>query len=68
MAQDHHDRMVRVHLLGHSKVVNAVVGNDICQVVLWNRCTLFMRYSECDRGSGGADAEANTEVLLQKQI
>lgn len=34
MAQDHHDRPVWVHSLRHTKVVNAVVGNDVCQVVL----------------------------------
>lgn len=37
MAQDHHDRTVRVHPLGHAEVVDAVIGNDVCQVVLWSR-------------------------------
>lgn len=34
MAQDHHDGTVRVHPLGHTEVVDAVVGDDVCQVVL----------------------------------
>lgn len=34
MAQDHHDRAVRVHSLRHAEVVDAVVGNDVCQVIL----------------------------------
>lgn len=36
VAQDHHDRTVRVHPLGHTEVVDAVVGDDVCQVVLWS--------------------------------
>lgn len=34
VAQDHHHRAVRVHSLRHTEVVDAVVGNDVCQVVL----------------------------------
>ena len=67
MAQDHHDRTVRVHLLRHPEVVNAVIGDDICQVVLWNRYTLFMKLSACDRGSEGADVE-DVIVLGQTQM
>lgn len=49
MAQDHHDRTVRVHPLGHTEIVDAVVGNDVCQVVLWSGQTLSIRYSVSDR-------------------
>lgn len=36
MTQDHHYRAVRVHPLGHTEIVDAVIGNDVCQVVLWS--------------------------------
>lgn len=36
MTQDHHDGPVGVHLLRHAEVVDAVVGDDIRQVVLWS--------------------------------
>lgn len=35
MAQHHHNGAVRIHPLGHAEVVDAVVGDDVCQVVLW---------------------------------
>lgn len=34
VAQHHHHRPVGIHLLGHAEVVDAVVGNDVRQVVL----------------------------------
>lgn len=40
MAQDHQDRPVRVNPLGHPEVVDAVVGDDIRQVVLWNKAII----------------------------
>lgn len=51
VAQDHHDRTVRVHPFRHTKVVDAVVGDDVCQVVLWSERTLSIRHSISDRRS-----------------
>lgn len=51
MAQDHHDRAVRVHSLRHAEVVDAVIGNDVCQVVLWREHTLSIMQSVSDRKS-----------------
>lgn len=34
MADDHHHRPVRVHLLGHAEKANTVVGNQICKIIL----------------------------------
>lgn len=51
MAQDHHDRTVRVHPLRHTEVVDAVVGNDVCQVVLRREQTVSIRPSLSDRKS-----------------
>lgn len=51
MAQDHHDRTVRVHPLRHAEVVDAVVGNDVCQVILWIEQTLSIRHSEKEQMS-----------------
>lgn len=45
MTQDHHDGTVRVHPLRHAEVVDAVVGYDVRQVVLWNMQTLSGRQS-----------------------
>lgn len=45
MAQDHHHGTVRVHPLRHAEVVDAVVGNDICQVVLGSEQTLSIMQS-----------------------
>ena len=50
MAQHHHDRTMGVHLLGHTEVVDAVIGNDVCQVVLRSRETLSVTHSVSDRG------------------
>lgn len=65
MAQDHHDRTVRVHPLRHTEVVNAVVGNDVCQVVLWSEQTLSIRYSVSDRGSERANVKTISTMLGQ---
>lgn len=43
VAQDHHNRTVRVHSLRHTEVVDAVVGNDVCQVILRAEQTLSIR-------------------------
>lgn len=51
MAQDHHDRAVRVHSLRHAEVIDAVVGDDVCQVVLWREQTLSITQSVSDRKS-----------------
>lgn len=40
VAQHHHNGAVRIHPLGHAEVVDAVVGDDVCQVVLWGEQTL----------------------------
>lgn len=45
MTQDHHDGTVRVHPLRHTEVVDAVVGYNVGQVVLWNKQTLSGRHS-----------------------
>lgn len=37
VAQDHHDGTLRVHPLGHPEVVDAVIGDDVRQVILWSR-------------------------------
>lgn len=34
MTDDHHDRPVRVHLLGYAEKVDAVVCDQICEIVL----------------------------------
>lgn len=34
MTDDHHDRAVRVHPLGHAEKVDAVIGDQICEIVL----------------------------------
>ncbi len=34
VTDDHHDGTVRVHPLGHAEKVDAVVGDQICEVVL----------------------------------
>lgn len=34
MADDHEDRPVWVHLLGRAEEAHAVVGDEVCQVVL----------------------------------
>lgn len=34
MTDDHHHRTVRIHLLGHTEIVDAVVGDQIREVVL----------------------------------
>lgn len=34
MTNDHHHRTVRVHLLGHTEKVDAVIGDQICEIVL----------------------------------
>lgn len=51
VAQDHHDGAVRVHSLRHTEVGDAVVGNDVCQVVLWREQTLSTMQSVSDRKS-----------------
>lgn len=35
VAQDHHDGAVGVHSLGRAEVVNALIGDDVGEVVLW---------------------------------
>lgn len=35
VAQDHHDGAVRVHSLRRAEVVNALIGDDVGEVVLW---------------------------------
>lgn len=37
MTDDHHDRTVRIHPLGHAEKVDAVVGDQICEIVLEKR-------------------------------
>lgn len=37
MTYDHHHRTVRVHPLGHAEKVDAVVGDQICEIVLEKR-------------------------------
>lgn len=39
VAQDHHDGAVRVHPLRHAEVADAVVGDNVSQVVLWSEQT-----------------------------
>lgn len=34
MTDDHHHRPMRVHPLGHAEIVDAVVGDQICEIVL----------------------------------
>ena len=34
VADDHHDRPMRVHLLGHAEEIDAVVGDQVGEVVL----------------------------------
>ena len=34
VTDDHHHRAVRVHAFGHAEKVGAVVGDQICEVVL----------------------------------
>lgn len=34
MTDDHHDRTVGIHPLGHAEKVDAVVGDQICEIVL----------------------------------
>lgn len=39
VTQNHHDGTVGIHPLGQSEVVDAVVGDDIRQVILWRKHT-----------------------------
>lgn len=34
MADDHHHRTMRVYLLGHAEEADAVIGDQICEIVL----------------------------------
>lgn len=34
VTDDHHDRTVGIHPLGHAEKVDAVVGDQICEIVL----------------------------------
>lgn len=34
VADDHHHRTVRVYLLGHSEEAEAVIGDQICEIIL----------------------------------
>lgn len=34
MTDDHHDRTVRIHPLGHTEKVDAIIGDQICEIVL----------------------------------
>ena len=44
VTDDHHDRSVRVHPLGHTEEVDAVVGDEVRKVVLeWKHRTLNLR-------------------------
>lgn len=54
MAEDHHDRTMRVHPLGGLEVVDAVSGNDICQVILWSEQTLSIKHVVSAKGIEGA--------------
>lgn len=66
MAQDHQDRPVRVNPLGHPEVVDAVVGDDVRQVVLWNKRLLPTRHSAVN--DSRADAKAYVAMLGQCRI
>lgn len=35
VTNDHHDGTVRKHPLGNAEKVDAIVGDQICEVVLW---------------------------------
>jgi hypothetical protein len=37
VAQDHHHWSVGVHPLGRAEVVDAVIGDDVCEIVLWKQ-------------------------------
>lgn len=37
MTDDHHDGTVRIYLLGHAEKVDAVVGDQICEIILERR-------------------------------
>ena len=37
MTNDHHDRTVREHPLGNSEEVDAIIGDQICEIVLGER-------------------------------
>lgn len=37
VTDDHHHRAVRVHALRHAEKVSAVVGDQICEIVLEKR-------------------------------
>lgn len=68
MAQDHHDRTLRVHPLRHTEVIDAVIGNDVCQVVLWSEQTLYIRHSVSDRESKRADVNDFGAMLGQSPL
>lgn len=38
MTDDHHDGTVRIHPLGHTEKVDAIVGDQICEIVLKKLC------------------------------
>lgn len=66
MAQDHQDRSVRVNPLGHTEVVDAVIGDDVCQVVLWNKHLLHTAHSSVNENT--ADVKACVTMLGHSQI
>lgn len=57
VAHDHHDGTMGVHLLGHAEVVDAVVGNEVCQVVLWSGQTCP---SDAQRVTGVTEQESRS--------
>lgn len=44
MTDNHHHRPVRVDLFGHAKKVDAVVGDQICEIVLEERKKKNIKY------------------------
>lgn len=67
MAQDHHDGPVRVHPLGHTEVVDAVIGDDVCQVILQRKRVLSTRHPVREKRSDRADVRAHTAGMDQSQ-
>lgn len=46
VTDNHHDRTVRVHPFGHAEKVDAVVGDQICEIVLEKKTDRESKYHE----------------------
>lgn len=63
VAQHHHDRPVGIHPLGHAEVVDTVVGDDVCQVVLHGGQMEHVRVLTCIYHQN-LHKDTETDILL----